>query len=92
MKTRKSYRLSPRAMRALDRLHEILPEWPETDIVEAALECLLHSELLSIELQQKAAAEAAEEPTFRAEGRSYYAPDDDLAEAYDLPPYNWPEL
>lgn len=87
MKTRKSYRLSPRAMRALDRLHEILPEWPETDIVEAALECLLHSELLSIELQQKAAAE----PTFTA-GRPYYAPDDDLATAYDLPTDTWPEL
>lgn len=84
-KTPRSYRFSPRAMRALRRLHEILPEWPETDIIEAALECLLHSELLSIELQQKAAAEAAKKPTFRAKGQPYYAPDEDLAEAYDLP-------
>lgn len=84
-KTSKSYRFSPRTMRALCRLHEILPEWPETDIVEAALECLLHSELLSIELQQKAADETTEEPTFKTGERAYYAPDDDLAEAYDLP-------
>lgn len=38
MRTRKSYRFSPRAVQALDGLKRFYPEWTETAIIEAALE------------------------------------------------------
>lgn len=44
MKTRKSYRLSPRTMQALEYLKRLYPNWTETDILEASLETLAHLE------------------------------------------------
>lgn len=38
MRTRKSYRFSPRAVEALDGLKRLCPGWTETAIIEAALE------------------------------------------------------
>lgn len=51
MKTPKSYRLSPRTIKAIDQLHTILPGWNETDIIEAAIECLLASETTAIQIK-----------------------------------------
>lgn len=52
MKTPKTWRLSPRAIRALEQLKEILPGWTETDIVEAAVESLVQTELFALRLQE----------------------------------------
>lgn len=38
MKTAKSYRLSPATIRKLDTLKKLLPDWTETEIVEAAID------------------------------------------------------
>lgn len=41
MKTRKSYRLSPRSVEALEKLKVSYPTWTETDLIEAAIESLI---------------------------------------------------
>lgn len=38
MKTVKNYRLSPTTIRKLQTLKTMLPEWTETEIVEAAID------------------------------------------------------
>lgn len=38
MKTAKNYRLSPTTIRKLQTLKTMLPEWTETEIVEAAID------------------------------------------------------
>lgn len=53
VKTPKTWRLSPRAIRALEQLKEILPGWTETDIVEAAVESLVQTELYALQLQEQ---------------------------------------
>ena len=45
VKIRKSYRFSPRAVLALDRLKLIYPKWTETSIIEAALENMFEQEM-----------------------------------------------
>lgn len=45
MRTRKSYRFSPRAVDALDGLKRMYRGWTETAIIEAALEHMLDHEL-----------------------------------------------
>ena len=45
MRTRKSYRFSPRAVHALDGLKRMYRGWTETAIIEAALEHMLDHEL-----------------------------------------------
>lgn len=45
MKTPKTYRLSPRTIRSLEQLQDMLPDWSETDIVEAAIDTYLHVEM-----------------------------------------------
>ena len=38
MKTTKSYRLSPKTIKQLEELKEILKDWTETDIIENSIE------------------------------------------------------
>lgn len=44
MKTRKSYRISPRSIEALEKLKSAYPTWSETDLIEAAIESLYVTE------------------------------------------------
>lgn len=44
MKTPKTYRLSPRTIKALNELKKIYPDWTETDIIEGAIEAWAETE------------------------------------------------
>lgn len=58
MKIRKSYRLSPRTMSALDDLKKMYPEWSETDLIEAAVETFAAEEKRAASESTEAAKQA----------------------------------